>query len=130
MFLDASAMVAILTLEDGHQTLASRLDVAQSPVTSAIAIYEATLAVSRKRRAEIETAGKEVETFLRRIGVSVLPISADTARLALGAQAAFGKPAGHNARLNMGDCFAYAMAKQHGVPLLYKGDDFAQTDLA
>lgn len=130
MFLDASAIVSILTLEDDHRPLASRLDVAESPVTSAVAVYEATLAVARKKQAGIETAGKEVETFLQRVGVSVLPIDAGTARLALGAQAAFGKLAGHPARLNMGDCFAYAMAKQHGVPLLYKGDDFARTDLA
>ena len=44
--------------------------------------------------------------------------------------ARFGKGSGHPAQLNLGDCFAYAMAKQHGVPLLYKGDDFSQTDLA
>ena len=50
--------------------------------------------------------------------------------LALGAFDRFGKGSGHPARLNLGDCFAYAMAKQHGVPLLYKGDDFSQTDLA
>jgi ribonuclease VapC len=42
----------------------------------------------------------------------------------------FRKRSGHPARLNLGDCFAYAAAKQHGVALLYKGEDFAQTDLA
>jgi antitoxin VapB len=54
---------------------------------------------------------KEVEAFLQRVGISVLPVDAGTARLALGAQAVFGKVARHPAKLNMGDCFAYAMAK-------------------
>jgi len=130
MFLDASAIVSILTLEDDHRNLASRLDAAERPITSALAIYEAGLAVARKKRVVLESATEEIENFLQRIEARVLPIEFGTARLALAAQAAFGKSAGHPARLNMGDCFAYAMAKQHGVPLLYKGDDFAQTDLA
>ena len=130
MFLDASAIVSILTLEDDHETLARYVESAEGSVTSAIAIYEAALALARKKRVRIDGAGQEVAAFLQRVEASVLPIDSGTARLALAAQAVYGKAARHPARLNMGDCFAYAMAKQHRVPLLYKGDDFSQTDLA
>ena len=71
-----------------------------------------------------------VRGFLERARISVVAIEDAAATGALDAHARFGKTSMHPARLNMGDCFAYAMAKQHGVPLLYKGDDFAQTDLA
>lgn len=57
-------------------------------------------------------------------------MTADTATLVLDAFDRYGKGRGHPARLNMGDCFAYAMARQRGVPLLFKGDDFGQTDIA
>ena len=63
-------------------------------------------------------------------GVKFKVADSTTGDLALEAHLRFGKGSGHPARLNMGDCFAYAMAKQHGVPLLYKGDGFAQTDVA
>ena len=70
-----------------------------------------------------------MEHFLQRSNVETLPITAETGSLALDAFERYGKGR-HPARLNFGDCFAYAMAKQHGVPLLYNGEDFAQTDLA
>ena len=119
-----------LTLEDDHPILSASLEAARRRVTSAIALYEATLALSRKNRCAIGTASADVDAFLQRVGADVLAINEDTGSLALRDQARFGKAVGHPARLNMGDCFAYAMAKQHRVPLLYKGDDFVRTDLA
>jgi ribonuclease VapC len=68
--------------------------------------------------------------FLRDAVIEVASIGEGTSILSLDVFAKYGKGRGHPARLNFGDCFAYAMAKQHGVPLLYKGDDFSQTDLA
>jgi ribonuclease VapC len=117
-------------LEDDHRTLVRRIEASQTLITSAVAIYEAALAVARKKRIAVETAGEEVEILPERVGASIMPIDHGTGRLALAAQGKYGKNFGHAARLNTGDCFAYAMAKQHGVPLLHKGDDFAQTDLA
>lgn len=61
--------------------------------------------------------------------IRLVPITTDDAGRALDAFARYGKGTGHPARLNMGDCFAYAVARNHGVPLLYKGEDFALTDL-
>ncbi len=98
-------------------------------LTSPIAVFEASLAVNRAEAKGIERAEDVVLTLLRRSDIAILPIDETTGAMAIAAHARYGKGSGHPARLNLGDCFAYAMAKQHGVPLLYKGDDFAQTDL-
>jgi ribonuclease VapC len=129
MFLDASAIVAIVALEPGHQVLADRLDVAERPRTSPLAVFEAALAVGRDRTIGFSRARTLIQRFLEQTKTEVVAIDAETGEHALNAHDRFGKGR-HPARLNFGDCFAYAMAKQHGVPLLYKGDDFSQTDLA
>jgi ribonuclease VapC len=129
MFVDASAVVAIMTLEPGHESLAADLELASRSITSPLAIYEAALAIARLHRRDVGDAKAKVVSFLQRAEIAVVPIDGDAASLALDAQARYGKGS-HPARLNMGDCFAYAVAKQHGVPLLYKGNDFSQTDLA
>jgi ribonuclease VapC len=129
MFVDASAIVAILTQEAGADMLAGTLEEALSPITSAIAVYEATLGVRRKRRSTVEEAQKDVADFLRLTGIRLVPIARDEADRALDAFARFGKGRGHPAQLNMGDCFAYAMAKAHRTSLLFNGNDFAMTDI-
>ena len=130
MFVDASAIVAIVALEPDHVELAERLDNATHRVTSPLAVFETVLALARDRRIGLERARSLADQFLQRLQIEVLPIEPALGARALDAHAAFGKGTGHPARLNFGDCFAYAMAKQHGVKLLYKGNDFAQTDLA
>jgi ribonuclease VapC len=129
MFVDASALSAILLGEKEAESLTRRLERAETRYTSPLAVFEAALAISR---VHARGAGAEmrVRAFLRRAEVSILSIRDETVSLALEAHARFGKGHGHPARLNLCDCFAYAMARQHGMPLLYKGDDFAQTDLA
>ncbi len=77
-----------------------------------------------------ENAEREVRHFLDQTGVAMLVIDDTTASLAVQAFQTYGKGRGHPAQLNMGDCFSHACARQHRVPLLYVGDDFAQTDLA
>ncbi len=74
-------------------------------------------------------ARREVDNFLRLAHVGIIAIGPDEMARALDAFNRFGKGR-HPAQLNMGDCFAYACAKTHGVPLLFKGDDFSQTDIA
>jgi ribonuclease VapC len=130
MFVDASAIVALVSREPDHESLAARLDEAGAGATSAIAIYEATTAIVRKSELSVGRALALIGEFLRRAGIEVLPIDEEAGRLALVAFERYGKGRGHPAKLNLGDCFAYAMAKQHGVALLYKGDDFLLTDLA
>ena len=70
-----------------------------------------------------------VEEILVEAGVTVVPLTADIARVAVDAFARFGKGRGHPAQLNFGDCLSYGCAKFHDVPLLFKGDDFARTDI-
>jgi ribonuclease VapC len=128
--VDASAIVAIVSLEPEHAVLARRLDEADAPITSGLAMFEAVTAIVRKKGLAVSEALEIVQEMLTRTEIDVVEITAETASSALGAFAQFGKGRGHKAQLNLCDCFAYAMAKQHGVPLLYKGDDFAHTDLA
>jgi ribonuclease VapC len=129
MFVDASAIVAIVAPEEDGPALSARIDRAGQVQTSPLAIYEATLAVARRLDMPVAVAVGAVDTFLRQTGVEIIPITAEIGRAALAAFERYGRGR-HPARLNMGDCFAYACARTLGVPLLYKGDDFAQTDIA
>ena len=130
MFVDASALVAIITGEPEAKALASRLNGARSRITSPIAVFETIAALSRERRGDFGMLEIDLREFLAESKILVLPLSENTGWDAAEVHLRYGKRSGHPARLNMGDCFAYAMAKQHDVPLLYKGDDFALTDLA
>src|SRR5271167_2405318 len=125
MFVDASASVAILTREPEADALES----AQSPITSPIAIFEAALGICRKRHASVEEAAHDVGEFLELAGVRTAPITDKEAHAALAAFSRYGKGRGHPAQLNLGDCFAYAMATNAGTTLLFKGDDFDKTDI-
>ena len=129
MFVDASAIVAMVTFESDADHLADILERAQFPITSPIAIFEAALGISRKHPTNVENAEALVRRFLDRTGVCIVPVSVEAGFEALSAQARFGRGRGHPAQLNMGDCFAYAVAKTHGVPLLFKGNDFPHTDI-
>lgn len=131
MFVDASAFVAILVSENDGDELERRLVTSASPaITSPLAIFETTLAVATRR--DLTFAAAEIRTlsYLDSARITVVPITAEIGRLAVTARARYGKGTGSPAKLNMGDCFAYACAKAHAVPLLYKGDDFVHTDLA
>ena len=129
MFVDASAIVAILTREAEADALADVLESARSPITSPIAIFEAALGICRKRHASVEEAEEDVCHFLDMAGVPAVPITAREAETALAAFSRYGKGRGHPAQLNLGDCFAYAVAKNHRTALLFKGEDFDKTDI-
>jgi ribonuclease VapC len=128
MFVDASAIVAILTREPGYEFLVTALEAARAPQTSPIAIFEAVLGVRRKRYCAVAEAQEDVAAFLKAAAVTLVPVGLDEAYGALDAFARFGKWTGHPAQLNMGDCFAYAAARGAGVALLYTGDDLGMTD--
>ena len=129
MFLDASAIVAMMTSEDDAIQLAGRLERSGARLTSAIAVYETTTALARLKGRGIADAASAVIEFLQRQDIEVVSIPPEAAVLAVDAFARYGKGQGHPAQLNMGDCFAYACARHFDVPLLYKGDDFARTDV-
>jgi ribonuclease VapC len=129
MFIDASALVALLIGEPGSDNLLERLDAADTAVTSPLALYETVLALMRIRAIPRAAAQRELREWLAAAEIAVIPITDEIGRAALDAFDRYGKGRGHPAQLNMGDCFAYGAAVTLGVPLLYKGDDFTETDL-
>lgn len=129
MFVDSSVIVAILSKEPDATAFAKRIKFGEC-LTSALVILESTMRLSSKLRIDpIEVAGL-VELFLREADMKLVPMDGPVARLAVEAFAKYGKGRGHKAQLNLADCLSYACAKAQGVDLLYKGNDFAQTDLA
>jgi ribonuclease VapC len=142
MFIDASAIVAILAREPQAGQLKKAIDVAKPPLyVSSLVVFEASVSLARaklrskrtKRHptpTEIRASQAVVEALINANGIKDIVISADIGRGAVEAAATYGKAIGHQADLNFGDCFAYACAKAYGVPLLYIGNDFAKTDLA
>ncbi len=129
VFVDASVIVAILNDEEDAIMQTERLGASDEPVTSPIACWEAAVAVAKRRFEGLELASRRVQDLLTAADVRTVPIGTGEMRAAIDAYAKFGKGR-HDAKLNMGDCFAYACAKTNGAKLLYKGDDFSKTDLA
>jgi ribonuclease VapC len=128
MFVDASALTAMIADESDAPELVARLDQAETLSTSAIAIWEATVALARLSGKSIKDVRKGVERFLELADIRTLPVPPEAAAIALEAFDRFGKDR-HPAQLNMGDCFAYACARHFREPLLYKGADFPLTDI-
>ncbi len=129
LFIDASAVVAILAMEPDFSDLGARASEAEGLLTSGIAQWEAVRGLARVDRMGFQEAQRQVAEFVARFEIEIVPIGEQEALLALQAHRAYGK-GNHRAQLNMGDCFAYACVKANGAKLLYKGHDFAKTDLA
>jgi ribonuclease VapC len=129
VFVDASAITAIIAGEHDGDDLAARLQDARRVYVSPLALYEALLGLARIGGMPPSVAHLPLDHFLAQTNAHVMPITAEIGRGATAAFERFGKGR-HPAALNMGDCFAYACAKSLGVRLLCKGEDFARTDLA
>lgn len=129
MYVDASALVAVIVEEPEAEAMALAIRHSTSGrVTSPVAIYEATLGVARVLSCPVSRARQLVVGLLEAMAVTVTAIEERHASVALEAHSRFGKGR-HPAQLNMGDCFAYAAAAEAAMPILFKGDDFSQTDL-
>ena len=129
MFVDASALLAILLKEPDAQRMSEAIERSGRCYTSPLAIYETVLGLMREFSLTRMHAEERLHTALEDAAIETIPITAEIGHLALDAFDKYGKGRGHRAQLNMGDCFAYACAKAHGLRLLYKGDDFSRTDL-
>ncbi|HET7880665.1 MAG TPA: type II toxin-antitoxin system VapC family toxin [Acetobacteraceae bacterium] len=127
MFLDASAIVAIIAGEADAASLAARLDRAGTVLTSPVAIFEAALGLARIGNVAPSAILPTLDSFLEETRAQIIPIDARVGRAAIEAFERFGKGR-HPAALNLGDCFAYACAQLSGVALLCKGNDFPRTD--
>jgi ribonuclease VapC len=130
MFVDASALLAVLLKEGDAQRFSRAMEAAERLYTSPVAMFEIVAAIMRERACSRREAQQAVDKALQAASIEIVPINREIGDLALEAFEKYGKGRGHKAQLNMGDCFAYACAKSLGVGLLYKGDDFARTDLA
>jgi len=128
LFIDASVLVALTLREDDAEALLRRVGEGRRRLTSAVAMWETFRAVARTS-CDADAARMEVDRLVEALDIELVPIGAPEAAEAARAHARYGKGTGHPARLNMGDCFAYACARTHGARLLYKGDDFVHTDM-
>ncbi len=125
MIVDSSALIAIIFGEPEGTALLERL-MFGSPRMSAATYFESGMVIDRK--AKDDFAAKAFDRLLELTRVEVVADTREHAEIARSAYREFGK-GNHPASLNFGDCFAYALAKQAGEPLLFKGDDFARTDI-
>ena len=128
MLIDASALTAIYASEAGSHELLGRIEAASIRAMSPLGLWESALALARVFSRRPGNVSADLDHFIHRFRIDILKVDAETARLALAAHDRFGKGR-HPARLNFGDCFAYAAARQHNMPLLYMGDDFSLTDI-
>jgi ribonuclease VapC len=125
MILDTSALVAVLFGEPEADLYTRLIHDADRCRISAGSFLELSIVLECQASSE---ADRQRDMFFRRAGIVIEPVTVDQAYLARQAFHEFGKGR-HPAGLNFGDCFAYALAKATGEPLLFKGDDFSKTDI-
>lgn len=128
IYVDASAIVALILDEPEADKIAAIFDAGPPAFTSPIAISEAVLAIARVRAAPVAVSKIEVRFLLDRLAITIEPVKEAHGDMALTAFDRFGKGR-HPASLNMGDCFGYACATLRNAQILFKGNDFNQTDL-
>ena len=126
MVVETSAVLAILLEEPEAAEFAQLIEDDPMPLISAASVFEAGIVLLSRYGPD---ARSDLQEFLAQGGLQVEPVTAEQADLALEAYQRFGKGR-HPAGLNFGDCFAYALCKATGQPLLFKGQDFSLTDIA
>lgn len=138
MFIDASAIVAIINREPGYEEIVKRIiDVKRERFVSPLVRFEATAAVARSRSGakrpnceQHEEAEQIVDAFCKEINARNIDITQAVGARANLAARTYGKMVGHGADLNFGDCFSYGCAQAYRIGIIYKGNDFAKTDMA
>lgn len=125
MIVDASAVLAILLREDDAARFARALEAADVLRMSVVNHVEAAVRIDRFKD---DASSRDFDEFMGRAEIELQAVTPELAEEARLAYRRFGKGI-HEAQLNLGDCFAYALAKTTGEPLLFKGDDFARTDI-
>lgn len=125
MVLDTSALLALLLDEPEAEAFRGAVEDAEARLVSAATLLETALVIEARKG---EAGGRELDALIRTAEVAIVPVDADQVSEARRAYRRFGKGR-HPAALNFGDLFAYALARGSGEPLLFKGDDFARTDV-
>ena len=126
MIVDSSAIVAIAVDESDADALVRAISYATSRRLSAATYVESGIVLDGRRDALLS---RTLDELLTQLEITIEPVTAHQALIAREAYRDFGRGSGHPARLNFGDCFAYALAKDTGEELLFKGDDFIHTDI-
>jgi ribonuclease VapC len=126
LIADTSAIIAILRAEEDASDMAHAIEAAQVRRISAASYLETAVVIDASRD---PVASRRFDELVETAELRVEPVTDEQARIAREAYRDFGKGSGHKAGLNFGDCFAYALAKSTGEPLLFKGDDFGHTDV-
>jgi ribonuclease VapC len=121
--IDSSAVIAIVRLEPGYQRFVRQVELAAARLMSAANYLECAIVLTR-----YADGRQELDEWISHFSVEIVPVDFVQARLAADAFVRFGRGQ-HPARLNYGDCFAYALASSRAIPLLYKGMDFSRTDV-
>ena len=127
MIVDSSALVAILRDEPDAATYTTAIENAAECWISAATFLETAIVIDRGRD---PIASRRLDDLTREAQIVIKPVTEQQAHIARQAYRDYGRGSGHPARLNFGDCFAYALARATGEPLLFKGDDFRHTDIA
>ena len=127
MIVDSSAIVAIIWAEPEAERFVAAIVGSGEATMSAGNYLETSIVIDKDRDPALSA---RLDATLNKLEIEIAPVTAAQARLARQAYRDFGKGSGHPAKLNFGDCFAYALATERGEPLLYKGDDFAHAGLA
>jgi ribonuclease VapC len=123
--VDSSVLVAIMRHEPDAAVWIDVLDQASRTLLSVVSYVETSIVIAGRRN---DADPGRLDGMLKALRVSIAPVTADQGNVALTAFLRFGKGR-HAAALNLGDCFAYGLAKSRNLPLLFKGDDFSQTDI-
>jgi ribonuclease VapC len=126
MIVDSSAIVAILRMEPERVACANAIEAATIRRISVVSYVEAAVVIESGRN---PIASNDFDDFFHESGIVIEPVTAEQAWIARAAYRAYGKGSGHPAQQNLGDVFAYALAKTMREPLLYKGNGFAHTDI-
>jgi ribonuclease VapC len=126
MVVDSSALLAILLLEPEADLLARRIVDDPRRLAGVVTALETAIVIECRKG---PPGGREFDLLLHRAGIQVVPLDVDQLQLAREAYLRFGKGR-HPAGLNMGDCCSYALSRSSGEPLLFKGNDFSQTDVS
>ena len=127
LVIDSSALLAILADEPEAEACARAIGSAADRRISAVTFVETAVVIDRRRD---PIASRRLDDLIRETSIAIEPVDEAQAFIAREAYRDFGRGSGHPAQLNFGDCFAYALARLRGEPLLFKGDDFGQTDIA
>ena len=126
MIVDSSALIAILKREPEQAAFSALLESTELVRISAASYFETAIMIDSLRQ---PVAARMLDDLIERSRILIDPVTETQAKIARQAYRDYGRGSGHPAHLNFGDCFSYALAREKREPMLWKGDDFAHTDI-